>query len=66
LPGRDYANAREAQMACKGFEVGQLENIEVALRHGIGEQRGFIVQDHRGQVELAAFRHAELLIDGLR
>ena len=62
LAGGDAPDAREGEPARECIGAGEVQDLELAVAHGLGEQPGVLIDDHGSQIELTGLELGELLV----
>ena len=65
LAGGDAPDAREGEPARQCIGAGEVQDLELAVAHGLGEQPGVLIDDHGAEIELAGLELGELLVQAV-
>ena len=61
----DDSGARGRKAVRKRIGAGDIDDLKLAVAHGLNHEPGVRVDDHGAEIELSAFEHRELLVQWL-
>jgi hypothetical protein len=62
----DDARARRGKAVGKRLGTGNVDDLQLAVAHGLHEERCIRLDDHRAQIQVTALEHRQLLVQRLR